>query len=232
MKLPLCIKLVIFLICSVHSYEIPNLKFEERSDWINVKNDFGAIADGKADDTAALQKALDQLTPFGHGKKVIYLPAGTYRITKMLTIPKSVGISILGHGKSTVINWDGDTGGTMIWSNGSVHSRYEGIVWNGKGKAGVGFHHFAKDKFENKILHRNEVFIGFTKAGILMGKQNPFASSESTIKNCWFENCEKGISIIDFNYYNEVAEACEFRDCRHRHPLHTLGPDIRQRLPF
>lgn len=101
----------------------------------------------------------------------------------------------------------------MIWSNGSVHSKYEGIVWNGNGRAGVGFHHFAKDKFENKILHRHEAYIGFTKAGILMGKQNPFATSESTIKNCWFEKCEKGISIIDFNYYNEVVEACEFREC-------------------
>lgn len=60
----------------------------------NVKTDFGAVGDGKADDTAAIQAALD----FGNGTEyrnssawgttgapaVVYLPQGTYRITRPL----------------------------------------------------------------------------------------------------------------------------------------------------
>lgn len=43
--------------------QIPALRWEERSDWINLKTDVtpAAIGDGRADDTAAIRKALAQL---------------------------------------------------------------------------------------------------------------------------------------------------------------------------
>lgn len=44
---------------------------------VNVK-DFGAKGDGKADDTAAVQAAIDQV--FNEGGGYVYLPAGTYRL--------------------------------------------------------------------------------------------------------------------------------------------------------
>ncbi|KAJ3498335.1 hypothetical protein NLG97_g1205 [Lecanicillium saksenae] len=60
----------------------------------NVKTDFGAVGDGNADDTDAIQAALD----FGNGTEfrnssawgttgapaVVYIPRGTYRITRPL----------------------------------------------------------------------------------------------------------------------------------------------------
>lgn len=51
---------------------------------LNVK-DFGAIGDGKADDTAAIQAALKKAKDAGRGSSVT-MPAGEYRVTKTLTI--------------------------------------------------------------------------------------------------------------------------------------------------
>ena len=60
----------------------------------NVKTDFGAIGDGKADDTSAIQAALDFVSADGNQTRrdggfgttgapaVVYLPGGTYRLSK------------------------------------------------------------------------------------------------------------------------------------------------------
>lgn len=52
--------------------------------------DFGAIGDGSADDTAALNRALYQLYCVEANTQIrrsLYFPAGTYRITESLVIP-------------------------------------------------------------------------------------------------------------------------------------------------
>ena len=50
------------------------------SSWADVRRDYGAKGDGRADDTAAVQKALDDLSQ--HKKScVLYFHAGTYRLT-------------------------------------------------------------------------------------------------------------------------------------------------------
>ncbi|WP_162605728.1 glycosyl hydrolase family 28-related protein [Jiangella aurantiaca] len=51
--------------------------------------DFGAVGDGAADDTNAIQQAIDaQLTK---PNKIVYFPPGTYRITRTLVIPDVEG---------------------------------------------------------------------------------------------------------------------------------------------
>ncbi len=64
---------------------------------IDVKKHCGAKGDGKADDTAALQKALDDSCGPKAGKtKVVYLPNGTYRLTGTLVVNKGKTGSGLG----------------------------------------------------------------------------------------------------------------------------------------
>ncbi len=60
-----------------------DLIFPKDSGVVNVR-DFGARGDGLRDDTAAIQKALDA---FPNGGRIIYLPAGTYKITDTLKWP-------------------------------------------------------------------------------------------------------------------------------------------------
>lgn len=50
--------------------------------------DFGAVGDGVADDTEAVQKALNAAR--GNGGGVVFLPAGTYKITASLFVPTGV----------------------------------------------------------------------------------------------------------------------------------------------
>lgn len=50
--------------------------------------DFGAKADGKSDDTAAFQKALDTASQAGGGK--VYAPRGNYFFAGHLTVPSAV----------------------------------------------------------------------------------------------------------------------------------------------
>ena len=57
---------------------------------INVK-DFGAVADGKHDDTAAIQKALDAAV--AKGIPICFLPAGLYRLDGSLIVPAGVTLA-------------------------------------------------------------------------------------------------------------------------------------------
>ena len=93
--------------------------------WSNVKTDFGAVGNGVADDTAALQKALDT---FQQKSNVLYLPAGVYRITKGLTMTNRQCLSILGEDPAkTEIKWDGPEEGTMLLCNGVCYAKFAAL---------------------------------------------------------------------------------------------------------
>ncbi len=69
-----------FIVHSPHSSSQPEFALDCR--------DFGAVGDAKADDTAAIQKALDAAGMQGGGR--VNLPAGTYRLEGNLRIPSGV----------------------------------------------------------------------------------------------------------------------------------------------
>ena len=203
--------------------QLPDLKWEPRSDWINVKSDVTpkAVGDGLADDTAALQAAFDKLSEAPGEANTVYLPPGAYRITRTLMVKHRDGISIIGCGRSTRIVWDGPSGkgddSRMFWSNGAPRSRYVGITWDGRGKACVGFDHDSKSYFETEIDHQHEAFLNFTGSGIRIGhdQRTPGAqaTAETTYDNCLFVNCENGLTLMQFNDYDHTVAGCEFRDC-------------------
>lgn len=104
------------------------LRFIQKS-WINVKDaPFYAIGDGVADDTAAIQAAIDSTV-----NGTLFFPSGVYRITDTL-IWGANPISIQGTRKNTVIFWDGVLGGDMFLLNGTRMS-FKDLVLDGNEKA-------------------------------------------------------------------------------------------------
>jgi hypothetical protein len=200
---------------------IPELNWEERSDWVNVKTDVtpAAKGDGVADDTDAIQAALNQAYNLNGGTS-IYFPPGKYRITKTLVLGKRGGkyggfrlrgILLVGHGRDTNLIWDGEKNGIMFWSLGATNSRYLGIVWDGQGKASVGIDH-KSSHFETEVRHQHEAFLNFTEAGIRIGK-GWLQTAEVLYENCLFERCKTGVALLKFNDYDNTFDGCEFRQC-------------------
>ncbi|MHB9023007.1 MAG: glycosyl hydrolase family 28-related protein [Armatimonadota bacterium] len=191
---------------------IPALNWNERSDWVNVKTDVtpGAVGDGMADDTAAIQKAFDEVKE----GSTVYLPAGTYRLTKTLTLlgPRH-GTLVVGHGRDTKLIWDGPVGGKMINEDGIAYCRYVGLLFDGRGKASVGLYHNTNLRFETEVRHQHLAFLNFTDTAVLVEPQHKVATAETLFENCLFENCKRGVAFLQFNDYDFTFDGCEFRRC-------------------
>lgn len=97
---------------------------------------FGAVGDGDADDTAALQAALDAATAAGGG--TVLLPVGTYRISARLAVGAhttvwAYGATVTRTGGPLLANFTGSDSFTGYSGNG--HVRVLGGTWahNGTG---------------------------------------------------------------------------------------------------
>jgi hypothetical protein len=100
--------------------------------WKNLKTDFGAVGDGKADDTAALKAALEKV----QNGQVLYLPAGTYRVTQPFVWSNRKGVALLGEDPAkTIVRYDGPAGEAMLTLHGVSYSKFGRITWDGQGKA-------------------------------------------------------------------------------------------------
>ena len=155
------------------SPQIPALKWEKRSDWVDVKTDItpAAVGDGKADDTTALRKALAGV----RDGSVLYLPPGTYRVTGTLAVKNPAGDRwlgglVIGCGRDTRVVWDGPAGGAVFALDGVAYSRFVGFEVDGRGKAGAGFHYRATKGFQTEVTHRHLAFRGFTDSAVLLAE--------------------------------------------------------------
>src|SRR5256885_1853322 len=74
--------------CLAETVSLNNLSSERLIGGANAKN-FGAVGDGVADDTAALQATVD----FAQKTKTkVYIPGGTYLLTGTLNIPEAIEV--------------------------------------------------------------------------------------------------------------------------------------------
>ena len=185
--------------------------------WADVKRDFQAIGDGKADDTAALQQALDALRDEKGQTRAIYLPAGTYRITRTLALPRKAGreangLNIQGEDPDkTVLVWDGSTDGVMF-DYGAWYSKLGRMTFDGRGKAKTAIRHGPEFVTANEIADMVFRDVGF---GIEAGDPARAGIAETSVQRCRFLRCSKaGVSIQNFNSLDWWMWYCLFEDCR------------------
>ena len=87
-----------------------------------IKNvrDYGAVGDGSADDTVAIQAAITAAALSGGRRGVVYLPAGRYKTTAVLTVPGSLGFTMQGDGEwASQIIYSGTAGVDVLIVNSS-----------------------------------------------------------------------------------------------------------------
>ncbi|WP_317201183.1 glycosyl hydrolase family 28-related protein [Janthinobacterium sp.] len=214
--------------------------------WGNVKTKYGAKGDGIADDTDALQRAIDDMNLMVlnvnnwtiekvGSPAVIYLPAGTYRITRTLKQRNNYGASIVGQDPATTkIVWAGPAGGAMLVADGVFGGKYARLTWDGKGTAGIGVAHWWNRKTPQHGAspeHIDEVFtdMGVGIVGGCCGKSSTAIShpadgwvvteygdvdSEGTVRRTKFiRNSVAGVSVESANALDWWVTDSEFTDC-------------------
>ncbi|MHB9133699.1 MAG: glycosyl hydrolase family 28-related protein [Armatimonadota bacterium] len=182
--------------------------------WKNVKTDYGATGDGKTDDTAALQKALDELR-FHKDFCVLYFPAGTYRITDTIKTERKshhecMGITIVGEDPATtIIRWDGKEGGMMVKYD-AWYAKISRLTLDGVGKASVALAYgdaFSTYNETSDMVFR-DVAVGMAMATGGNGQ------AENTVLRCQFLRCSRaGIQTNNYNSLDIWAWYCHFQDC-------------------
>ena len=187
--------------------------------WANV-HDYGAVGDGRTDDTRALQRALDDLGEKGRAA-VLYLPAGRYRISKTLNLFAKRAINIVGEDPaSTTVWWGGDPGGVMLLVNGVAFAQFSRLTWDGNKQAAVGvaqwWDHTQTKQWTNGIRHVDEVFVD-VGTGIAGGRQDPahaqMDSEVAIVRSRFIRNTLAGVAVGSFNALDWWVWDSEFIDC-------------------
>lgn len=186
------------------------------SSWADLRRDYGAIGDGKADDTRAIQSALDDLRKEDRKKFVLYIPMGDYRITKTLVLLRethneSKDISIIGEDpQRTAIIWDGETGGVMF-DYGAWYSKVSRLTFDGRGKAKSAIVHGKRFVTYNEF---SDIIIKDVEFGIEGGIPTEQGIAETAVLRCRFVRCSKaGISIQNFNSLDWFIWYSTFERC-------------------
>lgn len=185
---------------------------------VSVK-DFGAVGDGVADDSTAVQNAINT------GKRV-YFPAGTYLIN--VTIANKTILEGDGSTVSIVRPFNIATAAMTYTSLGdywSYHSEVRGIGFHGTSKTGVGFTFGATTQagyFTNAEFANNVKFYGCRFFNLEKGVQFPFGNIGTEFYSCGFSNNKYGVYTKD----NKAGGGAMHGGCKYFFAGEFSGNDV------
>ena len=185
--------------------------------WRNLKTFYGAVGDGKADDTHALQHALNDVT-LHQDFCVLYIPAGTYRLTSTVkTVRKHhtdcQGIAIVGESpETTVLRWDGPASGT-VFQYDAWYSKICRLAIDGAGRAHVALHYGPAFSTYNET---SDLILRDAAIGILFGGNQTQGQAENEVLRCRFQRCTAaGVKTANFNSMDIWVWYSRFEDCEY-----------------
>lgn len=161
-------------------------------DTVSVK-DFGAVGNGVADDTAAVQAAFNyaislQANTFsgGSGGVTIYFPRGIYNVTDLTLAPASglISTSIAGEGRSSELIYKG-IGGTCLTIKNNNLFRIVGlmVINNSTGtNTGIKLQTTTSGSSSTNALLQNVQILGFAE-NLVIGSATDNAASEVLCMN-------------------------------------------------
>lgn len=206
---------------------------------VSVKQ-FGAVGNGKHDDTAAIQRAIDfagyhhsQWKADGLAHELVIFPPGQYRITGPLKLgPADVNMELRGaagagagwtdpafrpvgeppQGVSSLV-WAGPKGGTMLQLVGSGGIKISDLTFLGEGIAGKGItvNSPAAYGFGDAMFSR----LMFTNmnTGIACGTHSYICSGDITLMDTSFQSCHTGFLTLSDQNLDYLFLRCTAVNC-------------------
>jgi hypothetical protein len=192
---------------------------------INVM-DYGAIGDGVADDTSAINACIALATTNAKNTTVVFLPYGNFKVTQTITIPDSKSTTLEGASKyGSILLCDHDVDGVILGNNSNLKNFTIYRADRGTGYTGNGL------KFTNQTIGAyqevNNVYArGYWDWGMLInctsakfynsqviGANNGIwvSGGNCTLYSCYAEVCiNKGLYVNGQNnhFYDFYTENC------------------------
>ena len=185
--------------------------------WKNVKTDYGAKGDGVADDTAAIQRGLDDLkTVMKNDWCVLYFPAGSYRITATLTTLRKehndyLGANLVGEDPATTaLVWDGPADKPILRYD-AWYCKVSRLTFDGRAKSNGGL--VRAGGFSTYCELSDLVFKDLSGIALNLGNAEAQGAAEHAVLRCRFLRCKEGISTINWNTLDIYVWYCLFEDC-------------------
>lgn len=168
-----------------------------------------------ADDTVALQNGLKDLGSPGHSP-VLFLPSGTYRITRSLVLASAINVSVVGEDPATTtIIWDGAAAGTMLSVNGVAYSRFTRLTFDGTRTASVAVEQswdHLHPYFDTGNEYSDDYFTD-VEYGIRGGFRGHGFAETSIVRSHFVRNTKAGVALGNFNALDIWVWYSTFDDC-------------------